>query len=164
MLFVWLICSTLLSKCFTSVLLNVYAIKKASLTVQTFEDIANNPDLLVAGYIGLKDLEPYRPDIFQALKDRVIDYHKRLKISLLDVKELVKKELIKDVISRKSVIITSSFTTEMLKLYYQDMNLMESEQKYSLLFRYSLVSKHFSKHKDIYNLLVYNLIYFTTLT
>ena len=138
LLFLWLIGSTILSKCFTSVLLNVYTIKKPSLTVQALEDIVNNPNLLVAGDIGLKQLEPYRPDIFHALEMRVSSYQKRLNMKFDDKMAVIKDELIRDIISRKSVAIINTFATILLKLFYPEANLMESEQKYTQLFRYSL--------------------------
>ena len=150
LLFVWLMASTLLLQFFTSVLLNVYTIKKPSLTVQTLEDIVNNPDLLVAGYKGLKEIEPYKLDLFDALEERVKNYHKTLKMSLYDIKELHKRELIKDIIARKSVLISSTFVTNMLKLFNPDANIMESEHKFFSLLKYGLVSKKFSKHKEIY--------------
>ena len=152
LLFVWLLCTTILSQCFTSVLLKVYTIKKPSLTVQTLEEIINNPNLLVAGYIGLKQLEPYRPDIFHALEERVLNYHDRLNISLDNRMSLTNEGLVKDIIERKSVAIIHTFGTDLLKLFYPESNLMESEQKYTQLFRYSLVSKNFFKNKEIYDL------------
>ena len=152
LLFVLLICSSILSKSFTSILLNVYTIKKPSLTIQTMDDIINNPDLFVAGFISLKKLEHYRPDIFHALKERVINYHKILNIKLDDNMYLLDDKLIRDIISRKSVALMSTLETELMKLYYPDSNLKESESKYNQLFSYSLVSKNVVKHKEIFDL------------
>ena len=114
--------------------------------------MVNNPGLLVAGYRGLKELKHYRPDIFKALEQRVLNYHKSLKMKLDDIRDLNKKQLIKDIIARKSVLISSSFVTDMLKFFNPDANIMESEQKFTLLVKYSLVSKQLSKHRRIYYL------------
>ena len=151
----WLICSSILSKCFTSVLLNVYTIKIPSLTVQTLQDIVNNPQLSIAGYAGLKELEHFKPDIYKQLEKRLLDYHKRLGIDLYDIKAMSDRQLQRDLIARKSVVFLGTFATQMLKLKYRESNLMESEEKFSLLFKYSMVSKLFPNYKLVYRLLVY---------
>ena len=152
LLFDWLICSTILSQCFTSVLLNVYFIKKPSLTVESLEDIMNNQHLLVAGYPSLKELEPIRPDVYHALKERTLNYHKNLDndLSLRDLP--FNSGLLKDIVERKAVVLCHTFVVNFFKQSNQGLNLKESDQKFSQLFRYSLVSKYSPHHTKIQQL------------
>ena len=65
------------------------------------------------------------------------------------------RQLQRDLIARKSVAFLGTFATQMLKLKYRESNLMENEEKFSLLFKYSMVSKIFPNYKLVYRLLVF---------
>ena len=150
LLIIWILCFTVLSICFNSLLLRIYFIKTPSLTVQTLEDIVANPGLSVAGSIGLKPVKKFNPEVYHSLEKRVKEYEQLLDIH--EVKELAKPELIMDVVERKAVVILGSYSTKIIQLFYPESNLKESNQKFNQLFKYSFVSKRYSKHKQMYRL------------
>ena len=153
LIYTWILCSTILTFCFTSVLLNVYTIKIPSITVKNLEEIVKKPRLLVAGYTALLPLRSNRPDIFHALKDRVANYHNKLKMDLYNERVLPENlKLVHDIVQRKAVVLVPTFTVDMFKRFHRNSNLKESDEKLHVFFRFSLISKNIPKHKEVIHL------------
>ena len=145
-----MLCSTVLTKCFTGLLLNTYFMKKPSLTVDTFEDIDSNPGLSIAGRVGLRELKFLKPDLYLTLNQRLIEYENRLNVNTNSYNDIVNRDIVRDIIDRKAVLIVNSKQTNILKSLYPESNLMESETKYSLLHRFCYVTKNAPNFRLIY--------------
>ena len=118
---IYLMGLSILSKCFTSILLNTYFIKKETLTAETFQDIINNPDLYVAGRRGLRYIQSIKPEFFEKLFDRVIDYENSLNLnSDKGLEELLNPFLWKDIINRKAIVIVDFSDVNIFKNLYPD--------------------------------------------
>ena len=108
LLFNWILCSTILIKCFTGLLLNTYFIRNPTLTANTLEDIVYNPDISVAGKFSLAEIKSSRPELFEILKQKVIDYENKLGVNTLEnANSIFNQKLINDVMNRKAVILVS---------------------------------------------------------
>ena len=80
-------------------------------------------------------------------------YHASLDISLNDIKNLANDRLVKDVIKGKAVIVLNSFGRIIIKLFYPNGRLRESQHKYNQMFRYSFVSRSAPYQDQIYQML-----------
>ena len=150
---IYLVCLTILTKCFTSILLNTYFIKKETLTAETLQDIVDNPGLCVAGRRSLRYIQSIKPDIFEKLFDRVIDYENSLNInSDKNMNDLTSPFLWEDIINRKAVAIVDSNSAEIFKNFYPDSKIMESEYKYNHFFSFSYVTKNVRNFTEIYKM------------
>ena len=73
-----LLSTTVLTKCFTSLLLGTFFKTKPSLTVETLEDIVSNPEINVIGRNTINELKSFYPEIYENIHKRNIDYEKQL--------------------------------------------------------------------------------------
>ena len=150
---IYLVCLTILTKCFTSILLNTYFIKKETLTAETLQDIVDNPGLCVAGRRGLRYIQSIKPEIFEKLFDRVVDYENSLNIITdKNPNDLTNPFLWEDIINRKAVAILGSRETEVLKNLYPDSKIIESKHKYNHFFSFSYVTKNVRNFTEIYKM------------
>ena len=141
-LYSWIICSTILSLCFKSVLLRTYFDRKPLLTVHTLDDLVSKPELFISGRISVNEMKYFRPDLFDKWKDKVDTYEKTLGINTgKGGRNMMNERLIKDVIDRKTVLLTNTVSVRMLKWIYSDSSLKESDYKYIAIYRYSYVHK-----------------------
>ena len=153
LLFACLLFITVLTKCFTSLLLGTFFKTKPSLTVETLEDIVSNPEINVIGKDTIKELELFNTEIYEIIRKRNVDYEKQLNISEMEEAEInTLSKVIKDVYQRKTVIITNSLVSKSFKLLTHLIDLMESEHKYCQTFVYTFVSKSFPNYKQIYRM------------
>ena len=128
---------TIPTKCFTSVLRNTYFIKKETLTAETIQDIIDKPGLCVAGRRGLRYIQSIKPEIFEKLFHKVVDYENSLNINTdKNVNDLTNPFQWEDIIDRKAVAILGSSEAEVLKNLYPDSKIMESEYKYNHFFNF----------------------------
>ena len=149
-----MLCITSLTKCMTSSLLKTFFKVKPHLTVNTLEDIVDNPDLFVAGRHGLKELIRFKPQIFEKLENRIKKYEKSLDINSINMVNLGSPRLIRDVQEGRAVILTDTFVAKVLKLMHPSFDLMESNYKYNQNFFYSYVTKNHTKSHEIYKMFV----------
>ena len=152
-LIIYLVCSTIFTKCFTSQLLKTYFVKKESLTAETFQDIIDNPDLYVAGRRGLRYIQSIKPEIFEKLFHRVIDYENSLNInSDKSLNDLLNSRLWEHISNGKAVAIVGSYEVQFFKNLYPDSKIMESEHKYNHFFSFTYVTKSVRNFTEIYRL------------
>ena len=113
-----------------------------------------DPNIQIAGRQGLRDIEQYNFTIYEALRYRVAEYEDFLGInSELSPRNMsIEPRLMNDLVNRKAIILAETATKYMLTSLHVDMNLMESENKYNSIFRYSYVSKNITQHKDVFKL------------
>ena len=131
-----------MTECFTSRLLNTYLIKKETLTVETIQNIFDNPGLSVTGRLALFEMKSTKPEVFKKLINRVEDYENRLDINThTNAFDLLNPFLWEDLIKRKVVIIVGTPYVSGFKNLYQDLKVMEAKHKYNLLFGFSYVTK-----------------------
>ena len=150
---IYLVCLTILTKCFTSVLLNTYFIKKETLTAETFQDIIDKPGLGVAGRRGLRYIQSIKPEIFEKLFDKVVYYENSININTdKNPNDLLNPRLMEDIFNRKSVAIVSSREVEIIKNLYPYTKMMESEHKYNHIFSFSYVTKNVRNFTEIYKM------------
>ena len=150
-LFIWLICTTILAKCFTSLLLNTYFKSKPSLTVETVEDIANNPNLWVTGKRALLEIRSFKPKIYEILHKRLVEYESRYNISNTHFID-INAQVLNDIIERKAVQLMSTPEARTLKSLHPKINLMVSKYKYNLKMHFTYVSKSHPKSKQIFQM------------
>ena len=151
LIFIGIVCTTILSKSFTSLLLRTYYIKIPSLTVETLEEIAYNQELNVLGSSAIKLLVESKPEIYSILKEKAVKYESEFpEIDFSDYKNLPNDKLIKDVINRKTTIITRGFAIEMLTRLYPESSLSISDTKFSQIFKYTFVTRNHTKSQLIY--------------
>ena len=148
-----LLCITVLTKCFTSLLLGTFFKTKPSLTVETLEDIVSNPEINVIGRASLKELKVFNPGIYEIINKRNIDYEKQLNFTEVDESVIFQSsKMLKDVELSKTVVLINSLNAKSLKIYFHLNNLMESEHKYIQDFIYTYVSKTLSNYKQIHRM------------
>ena len=153
LLFFCLFFTNILTKCFTSLLLGTFFKTKPSLTVETLEDIASNPEINIIGRDSIEELKHFNPGIYEIIHKRNIDYEKQLNVIEKKEKVIYKmSKVIKDVSQRRTVILTNSLNAKSLKIFMHLNNLMESEHKYSQNFIYSYVSKSLTNYRQIYRM------------
>ena len=73
-IFTWIFCSTILTKCFTGLLLKTYFLQKPSLTVNSLEDLVNKPNISVTGKYSLKLIKLFKPEFYEILIKKLEDY------------------------------------------------------------------------------------------
>ena len=148
-LFIWVLCSFILTKCFTGLLLKTYFIRKPTLAINTLEDIVNDPDISVTGKITLNLIKSYKPEIYDILIKRLEIYENKLGINTeLDPNESENEQIIKDVINRKAVLLQSLYVAEMVELVHPHIKV--AENKYFLQYQYWYISKSHPNSKNIY--------------
>ena len=148
-----LLSTTVLTKCFTSLLLGTFFKTKPSLTVETLEDIVSNPKINVIGRESLKELKVFNPEFYEIIHKRNTDYENLLNVSDLNEGEVFQDiNMIKDVDQSKTVVLLNSLNAKSLKIFFHLNNLMESEHKYSQNFIYSYVTKSLPNYKQIYRM------------
>ena len=154
LLYIWIINTTILSKAFTSILLNTYYKLKPSLTVETLDDIINNPNLYIGGKTSAKQLQYRDSSVYKNIMKRVIDYENKMNINSdnRNRKILLNIKIAKDIYDRKAILLLSTFWTNMVKSYFPGFNLMESKNKYDLLYGYSYISKNHPNSEQIYKM------------
>ena len=155
LIFFWLITSSCITRSFKSILLNTYYETKPSLTVNTLEDIINLPDLSISGSYNLDSIEHFKPELYNDLMKRTISYEKRMGIDYTIEEGILasySRNIIEEVVNRKGVIITNTYTTDMFKKMYPMYKLMESDVKYAQLFVYIVVHKNIPHYSQIYKL------------
>ena len=151
LLFIWILSSTILAKCFTSLLLNTYFIRKPSLTVETLEDIVSNPGLSVSGKRSLIQIKSFKPEIYDILNKRLKEYESGLGIdSGSNPNAVLGKRVIQDVLNRKTVLMLTNYDTIIIKNFHP--RLMESQHKAITTFEFSYISKHHKYYTKIYSL------------
>ena len=149
----WIICSTILSLSFKSLLLRTYFERRPTLTVNTLDELMAMPALSIAGRQSVNELKYLRPDLHKTLKDRVNRYETKMGINTrMSGKQLINEKLIKDMIERKAVFLTTTHSATLLKSIYTDSSLKESDNKYNAHFRYSYVHKECPHKEAIFNL------------
>ena len=148
---IYLVCLTILTKCFTSILLNTYFIKRETFTANTFQDIIDKPGISVAGRYSLRLIRSTKPEAYEKLFHRVIDYENSLKISDNDlIFDLLLNPIFgEDIINRKAVAILGTREAEYLKNLYPDSKIMESENKYNHFFSFYYVTKNVRNFTEI---------------
>ena len=149
----WIICSTILSLSFKSLLLRTYFERRPTLTVNTLDELISMPELSIAGRQSVNELKYLRPDLHKTLKDRVNRYETKMAINTrMSGKQLINEKLIKDMIERKAVFLTTTHSATLLKSIYTDSSLKESDNKYNAHYRYSYVHKECPHKEAIFNL------------
>ena len=153
LLFSCLLCITVLTKCFTSLLLGTFFKTKPSLTVETLEDIVSNPKINVFGRESIKEIKLINPKIYEIIHKRSINYEKQLNVyGKKEIDMLKMSKLIKDIEERETVILFNSLNAKSVKIFLHLNNLMESEHKYSQHFIYTYVTKTLPNYKQIYRM------------
>ena len=147
---IYILCASVLTKCFTSLLLNVYFIKIPSLTVETLEDIVFKPKLWVAGRPGLNEIKISKPDIYKALYNRIIEYENKLGINTESLMQVMNEQIAKDVANRKAVMLLFSNQVKFYQNYHPGLNLMGSSTKYNPVIRFIYVNNLTPNHKRIH--------------
>ena len=152
-IFVWIICSTILNKCFTSLLLRTFYITKPSLTVETLEDIASDSELKVIGRNGLNELQEINQQIYEIIYEKIDSYSQELGLLTQRLPDLVgTTQIFDDVQERKAVLMINSEMANLIKVFYPEINLMESEHKYNQQFFYTYVSKGIPNSEQIFQM------------
>ena len=154
LLYIWIINTSILSKAFTSILLNTYFNSKPSLTVETLDDIINNPNLYIGGKNGAKHILERNSSVYRNIWERVIDYEKKMNVNSdnQNQQNLLNNRIVKDIYDRKAILMLTTFWTNMFKSLYRGFNLMESQNKYDLRFGYSYISKNHPNSEQIYKM------------
>ena len=151
-IFIYIICSTILTKCFTSFLLNIYFIQNPSLFVETLEDIISKPNLFIAGRVGLKEISTTKPKIYEILFKRLLVYEKSLNINTQNFMGMRDQRIQRDVLKRKAVFIVNTMQAQVLKNVNPFEPIMDSPKKYNLLLRFSFVTKNAQNFTQIYRM------------
>ena len=148
-LFIWMICSAILTKCFTSILLETYFIRKPSLAINTLDDILNDPDISVTGKRSLNILKSFKPEIYDILIERLENYENKLGINTeSDPNASENEQVIKDIMNRKAVLLASFFDAEMFELIHP--YIKKAENIYYHQHHYWYVSKSHPRCEMIY--------------
>ena len=146
-LFIWILCSRILSLSFTSLMLRTFNTRSPSLTAETLEDIVSKRNLLVLGRRALNDINLYKPEIYDSLINRLKFYESKLGIvDNEDVRSLSKEPIIRDIVDRKAVLIVPTIFTVMIPSIFPGANLIASDTKYNSLIRYSYLSNGIAHH------------------
>ena len=149
LLFIWILCSFILTKCFTGLLLKTYFIHKPSLAINTLEDIVKDHGISVTGKISLNLLKLIKPDIFDILIKRLVFYENKLGINTeMRPISFDNIHVIKDIMNRKAVILAPLNLAENFELIHP--NIKMAENKYFLQFVYWYVLKSHPRSKKIY--------------
>ena len=155
LLYIWIINTTILSIAFSSLLLETYFLTEHSLTVETLDDIINNPKLYIGGKMAAKQLQYRDSSVYKNIMKRVIDYENKMNINSEnnnEIKYLSNLEIIKNIYDRKAILLLNTFWTDLIKSIYPGFNLMESENKYDLLYGYSYISENHPNSEQIYEM------------
>ena len=134
-----MLCSTLLTKCFTSLLLRTYFKTKTSITVRTLEELVDRPDVSIAGRLGLIEIIQQKPEVFNNLVNRLLVYENKLGIDSTEMTHLARNKVIEDVNEGRAVIITDTFHTNLFTRIYPNLNLIQSDVKYNQRFIFCYV-------------------------
>ena len=147
LLFIWLLFSTILSKCFTSVLLGTFFKIKPTLTVETLEDLVSNPGIKIIGRESLDHFMSTKPKVYEILRKRlfVTNSEKILKI-------LLTPEVMNDMINRKAVLLHDSHQRKAIQSLFPEINYKESEHKYNQQIIYTYVSKDNTNYEKIFQM------------
>ena len=153
LLFTWLLCSTILNKCFTSLLLKTYFKTKPFLAVETLEDIVSNPKMKIIGKQALLQIKSFKSNIYQNLNERLNKYERELNISNVDLmKVLTNSQVFNDVNEGKTVLLVDSHESHMFRDIYPLIKLKVSKHKYSHQIIYSYISRSHSKYEQIFQM------------
>ena len=154
LLYIWILSATILSKAFTSILLETYFITKPSLTVETLDDIINKPKLSIGGRPGLKQISFMNPEIHKLLEPKVKEYENSMKINSDNNNQhsLLELKIVEDIYYRKVVLILDTFWSNMIKSMFSGFNLMESKNKYNLRYGFTTILKSHTFSEQIYRM------------
>ena len=148
-IFTWVLCSAIITKCFTGLLLNIYFIRRPSLTVNSLEDLDYNPNINVAGKWSLNELKLFDPEYFEILIKRLNAYENELGFdSLYDPLAIFDERLINDIMNRRAVVLLAEDDAQSYQMIYP--NFKSSENKYSLQYYHRYISKNHPSYKMIY--------------
>ena len=140
---------TFLTNCFTSLLLKTYFIRKQSLTINTLEEVVNDLGISVAGRVGLLGIKSLKPEFYDILNKRVINYENKLGIdSWKDANLILSEIVLKGVINQKTVILLPLKDAILYEILYP--KLKAAELKYSPQYYYWYISKNHPRKKRIY--------------
>ena len=125
---VWILCSTILLKCFCSVLLNTYFRIKSHPFINTIDDLVAHPE------VGLYTIQPnmhvYYPKIFNILQTKILTYANRMIDKALRGNGTeVEMVLLRDVIERKVVCITNSYNRDHIIARYPSLDLVVGDDR-----------------------------------
>ena len=147
LLFIWLLFSSILTRCFTSVLLGTFFKTKPTLTVETIEDLVSNPDIKLWGRDSLNFFKLSKPKIYEILYKRLIDKNSETFFKLSS-----KPEVINDIKQRKAVILAYGSRFDIIKCMYFNVNLQVSRHKYNQQVYFTYISKEIANSKLIYQM------------
>jgi hypothetical protein len=150
LLFIWFISSTILSKSYSSLLLNVYFKPKSQQVVKTVEDIIANENLNLLGSVSLLLLQAIKPNEYEILSKRAINYENEVKQQIIKNKwTYYEARLLKDIINGKTVFFGNTYDSFKILSQYPDSGLIAAEDKYAPNFVTNYMSKNHSYHQII---------------
>ena len=154
LIIIWIIVSLLLTKSFSSVLLNTYFNPNTHLAVNSMQQIIESPDLSVAGIGSLNYLNASKPEEYLKLKPRVKEYEKQLIRALhkkkFDPHWVSQSEKALDLIlSGRTVFLFQSHDSTVIKRMNPWLSLETAPDKYSPNYITIFVSKKHFCYKKI---------------
>ena len=147
---IWLLCSTILTHCFNTLLLKSYFRTKSTLTAETLEDIVSNKDLFAVGREGLREIKATKPEIFDILDKRLNQYEKQININSLEMPDLFSYPVLMDVWNQKVVLILKSYSRMNFQKLRPDLNIFQSKHGYTPQFCITHIVKSHSHFKQIF--------------
>jgi len=149
LLYLWLISSLILSKSYSSILLNTYLKPKIGPIVQTLDHVLrlhkNNEGLNAYGNFSIQMLKKIRPKEFEILYKKSNNYRtfKLQQFRTKDLNEHVFEDILIDTIKGKTIIFSNTFSIRKNLLKYPELRFHVVEDKYAPNFLvYSMSKSH----------------------
>jgi len=143
---IWILCATLLSKCFSSVILNTYFNINSKTIINSFDELLAQPEIGVYSIIS-KRLRDYGPKMADILDERHAKYVKHVKNEGKRLNVNHNLLIMKDLLRGKAVYLIDSYMERNIKAEHPSLNLVVADDRrgYSYL-AYTVPKTHTFGH------------------
>ena len=150
---IWILSASILTKCFTSILLGIYSTQKPYPLVYTLQDIIDNKDIKIGGRHALNKLSLYNKDYYDLLDKRFITGKTyNLPENFINSNVIfLNRNLIQDLLDGKVVMFyDSEYMDRVRNIYVKHWQLFSvSESKYMQMYMSYTMSRNIIFQKDI---------------
>ena len=149
---IWLTISTVLTKSFSSLLLETYFNPKTYFRVNSIQEVKENTDLSVAGNSALFFLNGTKPEEYLSLASRACTYEKKWfgKCLKYEWRPLTTNEdILYEVVSGETVLFLESYGSEVTQRHNPSLRLVTAPDKYSPNYITIFVPKKHTKYTEI---------------
>ena len=151
MISIWILCTNIITKSFSSVFLNTYFKINPKLKYNTIEDLIENP-VSIAGSMSLSQMKTTKPLEFEILNKRVSEYENELGINTYLNRGWDNHVLSSDVENGKTVLLVITGMADVLKSLFLGENVKTSDNKYFPFFLNHFVHKRVKFANNIFKL------------